>query len=166
MPAAVTGVAEPVSVAEALQLHRINLNLAATDKEGVLRELVTLIVPPQEKRPFESLLKALKAREDLCPTCVTEGVAIPHSRNALIGVVDHATLAYGRHRAGVAFGALDGKPVRHFFLLCAPNVREHLQLLARLARLLNNAAFRDGLDQAPRPEDILALVNAAEPGIG
>jgi mannitol/fructose-specific phosphotransferase system IIA component (Ntr-type) len=118
LPPELTGVTEPLSVARALQPRRVNLSLAATDKEGVLRELVTLIVPPQEKRPFDMLLKALKAREDLCPTCVNEGVAIPHSRNALIGVVDQATLAYGRHRTGVDFGAFDGQPIRHFFCNC------------------------------------------------
>ena len=166
LPAELTGVAEPVSLARTLNPRCINFNLTATDQDGVLRELVTLIVPPQEKRAFDALLKALKAREAMCPTCVNEGVAIPHSRNALIGVVDRATLAYGRHRTGVDFGALDGKPVRHFFLLCAPNVREHLQLLARLARLLNNPHFRARLDQTTQPEEIVSLMEGAEQTLG
>ncbi len=162
LPAALTGVTEPLSVAGALHPRRINLNLAATDKDGVLRELVALIVAPQEKRPFEMLFKALKAREDLCPTCLNEGVAIPHSRNALVGLVDQPTLAYGRHRVGVDFGALDGQPVRHFFLLCAPNVRDHLQLLARLSRLVSQSAFRAKLVEAATAEQVIDLLQDAE----
>lgn len=162
LPSTAAGVADPVTITGALHPRRINLHLAATDKDGVLRELVTLIVPPQEKRSFDMLVKALKAREDLCPTCLNEGVAIPHARNALVGLVDKPTLAYGRHRTGVEFGALDGQPVRHFFLLCAPNVREHLQLLARVARLVSQPAFRAKLTEAATAEQAAKLIQDAE----
>jgi mannitol/fructose-specific phosphotransferase system IIA component (Ntr-type) len=124
--------------------------------------LCALVLDPREERLFETLLQALRAREDLCPTCVTEGVAIPHARNALVGLVDSSVLAYGRHNQGVDFGALDGKPVYHFFLLCAPNVRQHLQLLSRLARLVNNADFRAKLMAAKLPDDVIAVIRAAE----
>jgi PTS system nitrogen regulatory IIA component len=157
-----TGLPPALTVANVITPTRINLNLTAPDKNGVLRELCALVLDPREERLFETLLQALRAREDLCPTCVTEGVAIPHARNALVGLVDSPVLAYGRHNQGVDFGALDGKPVYHFFLLCAPNVRQHLQLLSRLARLVNNADFRAQLMAAKSPEDILALIREAE----
>ena len=158
-----TGLPAALTVANVITPARINLNLTAPDKNGVLRELSALVLDPHEERLFETLLQALRAREDLCPTCVTEGVAIPHARNALVGLVDSPVLAYGRHNKGVEFGALDGKPVYHFFLLCAPNVRQHLQLLSRLARLVNNADFRAGLMAAKLPDDIIALIREAEP---
>jgi excisionase family DNA binding protein len=157
-----TGLPPALTVANVITPARINLNLTATDKNGVLRELGALVLDPREERLFDTLLQALKAREDLCPTCVTEGVAIPHARNALVGLVDSPVLAYGRHNQGVDFGALDGKPVYHFFLLCAPNVRQHLQLLSRLARLVNNADFRGKLMATKLPDEIIALIRAAE----
>jgi nitrogen PTS system EIIA component len=160
-----TGLPAALTVANVITPARINLNLTASDKNGVLRELCALVLDPHEERLFETLFQALRAREDLCPTCVTEGVAIPHARNALVGLVDTPVLAYGRHNRGVDFGALDGKPVHHFFLLCAPNVRQHLQLLSRLARLVNNPDFRAWLDAAQKPEDIIALIQEAEPRI-
>jgi mannitol/fructose-specific phosphotransferase system IIA component (Ntr-type) len=152
----------PVTVFGALSGERVNLHLMAEGREGVLHELVALIVPAHEAKWRETLFEALKAREDLCPTCVSEGIAIPHSRNALVGLVDHAVLAYGRHPVGMDYGALDRKPVHHFFLLCAPNVREHLQLLSRLARLLNQPGFRQGLEQATDATAVLALVQQHE----
>lgn len=160
-----TGLPQPLTIANAIAPARISLNLTAPDKYSVLRELCALVLDPNEGRLFETLFEALKAREDLCPTCVSEGVAIPHARNALVGLVDYPVLAYGRHRQGVDFGALDGKPVHHFFLLCAPNVRQHLQLLSRLARLVNNPDFRAWLDAAHQPDDVIALIQEAEPRI-
>jgi len=146
----------PDCVAAAINPQRVNLQLKAEDRDGVLRELVTLVVPPTAKRLSQTLFKALKAREELCSTCVDNEIAIPHSRNAMVGLVDRPVLAYGRHPKGVEFGALDGKPVRHFFLLCAPNVREHLQVLARLSRLLRRPSFREQLEQATTPEAVVA----------
>ena len=163
LPPEATGLPQPLTIANVITPGRINLNLTATDKDGVLRELCALVLDPHEERLSAMLLQALKSREDLCPTCVTDGVAIPHARNALIGVVDIPVLAYGRHNHGIDFGALDGKPVYHFFLLCAPNVRQHLQLLSRLARLVNNADFRANLLAAKSPEDIIASIREAEP---
>ena len=160
-----TGLPLPLTIANAITPARISLNLPAPDKYGVLRELCALVLDPREERLFETLFQALKAREDLCPTCVSEGVAIPHARNALVGLVDRPILAYGRHRQGIDFGAIDGKPVHHFFLLCAPNVRQHLQLLSRITRLINNPDFRNWLDAAQQPADIIALLQEAEPRI-
>jgi len=147
--------------AGAMSLPRIQLGLAGASKEAVLHELAMLVVDPHRKRDVETLVEALKAREELCSTCVDEGVAIPHSRNAIVGLVKEPVIAYGRH-AGIDFGAFDGQPVRHFFLLCAPNVSQHLQLLSRLARMVRQASFRDGLLAAQKPEDILALVRSTE----
>lgn len=161
LPAGLTASA-PLTILAALQADRINLHLTAAAREGVLHELVGLIVPAHEAKWRETLFEALKAREDLCPTCVSEGIAIPHSRNALVGLVDHTVLAYGRHPGGVDYGALDQKPVHHFFLLCAPNVREHLQLLSRLARLLNQRGFRQGLESATDAAGVMALVQQYE----
>jgi excisionase family DNA binding protein len=165
LPAEATGLPQPLTVANIINPTRISLGLTAPDKDGVLRELCALVLDPREERLFETLLQALKAREDLCPTCVSEGVAIPHARNALVGLVDHPVLAYGRHNKGVDFGALDGKPVHHFFLLCAPNVRQHLQLLSRLSRLVNSADFRARLMAAQQPDDVVALIREVEPNI-
>jgi mannitol/fructose-specific phosphotransferase system IIA component (Ntr-type) len=154
-----------LTIAGAMETSRMNLNLTSPDRDGVLHELVALVIPPDDRRLSDTLFNALKAREELCSTCVNEGVAIPHSRNAIVGLVEQPVIAYGRHPKGIDFGALDGKPVRHFFLLCAPNVREHLQLLARLARMLNRPEFRTKLGAAKQPLDVLALIRDREQAV-
>ncbi len=162
LPVEATGLSEPLTVAGAMSADHTNLALQGADKDAVLRELVGMVIDPGNERHAELFFQALKAREDLCSTCVNDGIAIPHARNALVGLVNKPLLAYGRHVAGVDFGAMDGQPVRHFFLLCSPNVREHLQLLARLSRVLHKADFRKRLETVDLPADVIALVRDAE----
>jgi mannitol/fructose-specific phosphotransferase system IIA component (Ntr-type) len=162
LPPEATGLPD-LTVSGALSAGRISLKLHANDKDGVLRELVAMVVPPGNHQVAETFFHALKAREDLCSTCVDNGVAIPHSRNAVVGLVERPVIVYGRHPVGIEYGALDGQLVRHFFLLCAPNVREHLQLLARLARMLHDAAFRDHLSVVTSPSEVMELVRRSEP---
>lgn len=161
LPPEATGLPVELTVASAMSRPRVKLNLAGASKDAVLRELAMLVVDPRRKRDVETLVKALKAREALCSTCVDEGVAIPHSRNAIVGLVRKPVIAYGRH-PGLDFGALDGKPVQHFFLLCAPNVRQHLQLLGRLARMIHHPSFLDQLNAAQKSENVLDLVSVSE----
>lgn len=162
LPTEATGVPATLTLAGAMDVGRMNLKLHGPTKDAVLRELVALVIDPTQKRQAEIFFLALKAREDLCSTCVNEGIAIPHARNALVGLVDEPLLGYARHAAGIDFGALDGKPVQHFFLLCAPTVREHLQLLARLSRVLHGADFREKLAATQTADDVIALVRVAE----
>jgi len=162
LPVEATGLPEPLTVAGSMSADHMNLALQGPTKDAVLRELVGMVIAPGNERHTEFFFQALKAREDLCSTCVNEGIAIPHARNALVGLVNKPLLAYGRHVTGVDFGAMDGQPVRHFFLLCSPNVREHLQLLARLSRILHKSDFRNRLEAVDLPADIIAMVRDAE----
>ncbi len=163
LPPEAVGMPRLLTVAGSLVPSRVRLDLAARDKDGILRELVGLVLDPKkDKRLTETFFKALKAREDLCSTSVGEGVAIPHARNAIVGLVEQPVIAYGRSKLGVDFGAVDGRPVHHYFLLCAPNVREHLQLLARVARLANEAEVRAKLLAADTPEQVITTLQAAE----
>jgi excisionase family DNA binding protein len=149
-------------VANLLTPRRVKLDLRSTNRDGVLRELVALVIESHEKRSSDMLFEALKTREEMCPTCVNEGVAIPHARNALVGLVDRTVICYARSRRGVDFGSLDGQAIHHFFLLCAPNVREHLQALAQLARLMRDPMLRDRLASARSAASVITLIREAE----
>jgi mannitol/fructose-specific phosphotransferase system IIA component (Ntr-type) len=141
----------------------VKLTLTARDRDGVLRELVNLI-PNIEEQPMmrDTLLRALHEREQLHSTGIGDGIALPHARNALVGLVDKPVILMGRHPQGIPYGAIDGKPARLFFLLVAPTVTEHLAMLARISRVLNSARLRQALLNASRPEQALELIKDAE----
>ena len=146
-----------------MTVSAIELNLRGIDRDEVLRELVDKIpamVSRSESR--QTLLRALQEREQLCSTGIGDGIALPHARNALVGLVDQTVIVFGRHPTGIPFSAIDNVPARLFFLLVAPTVSQHLQVLARLSRLLRDPKLRQNLLRAERPDKVIALIHEAE----
>jgi mannitol/fructose-specific phosphotransferase system IIA component (Ntr-type) len=139
------------------------LNLKGNDREAVLEELVNQI-PQLASQPEsrQTLLKALHEREQLYSTGIGDGVALPHSRNALVGLVNAPVIVFGRHPQGIAYDAIDSIPARLFFLVVAPTVTQHLAILARLGRVLQNAKLRKNLLAADKPEKVVSLLRDAE----
>jgi mannitol/fructose-specific phosphotransferase system IIA component (Ntr-type) len=148
---------------ELLSPARIQLDLESTDRESVLRELVNQI-PELAEQPAarRTLLRALQEREQLHSTGIGDGIALPHSRNALVGLVDRSLVVFGRHAQGIAYNAPDALPARLFFLVVAPTVTQHLAILARLIRLLRDPKLRQSLQTADRPEKVIDLMREAE----
>ena len=153
----------PVSLSELLSRETINLNLKSADRESVLGELADQI-PQLAGQPAarQVLLRALEEREQLHSTGIGDGIALPHARNALVGLVDEAVIVFGRHAAGIPYGAIDQVPARLLFLLIAPTVTQHLSILARLSRLLRDPRLRQNLLTVDRPENAIALIREAE----
>jgi mannitol/fructose-specific phosphotransferase system IIA component (Ntr-type) len=141
----------------------MELDLRGHHRDAVLEELVARIPEladaPEQRR---TLLGALQEREQLCSTGIGDGVALPHARNAIVGLVRKPVLVFGRHSQGVPFGSIDNEPAKLFFLLVASNVSQHLQILARLSRLLRDPRLRSQLIGADRPEKVIQLIRDAE----
>jgi PTS system nitrogen regulatory IIA component len=155
--------ANAVVLSDLLSVPTIKLDLAGRDRDSVLKELVDLI--PQIEEDFEmrnTLLRALHDREQLHSTGIGDGVALPHARNALVGLVDKPVIIFGRHAKGIPYGAIDGKPAQLFFLLIAPTVTLHLAILARISRVMRDAKLRQGLLTTDKPEKAHTLIKDAE----
>jgi mannitol/fructose-specific phosphotransferase system IIA component (Ntr-type) len=152
-----------VRLSELLSPKTINLNLQSADREAVLAELVDQI-PQFADQPAsrETLLRALREREELCSTGIGDGIAVPHARNALVGLVVDPIIVFGRHAKGIPFGSIDSQPARLFFLLVAPTVTRHLAILARLTMLLRDPVLRQSLLTEDRPEKVIAAIQEAE----
>lgn len=153
----------PIALSQLITRSNINLNLKSTDSQGVLEELVNQI-SAISKQPDarQTLLRALHEREQLHSTGIGDGVALPHARNALVGLVDRPVVVFGRSSKGIAFGAIDGELSKLFFLLVAPTVTEHLSVLARLSRVLRDPKVRHELLAVDTPDKALAAIRDAE----
>src|SRR5215211_3598908 len=101
-----------MNLREFFSADAISLNLASSAKDAVLAELVGLL--RIDERSGETLYRMLQRREALGSTGVGRGIAIPHCRSL---VVSRLRLAYGHHRAGVEYQAIDNRPVFDFFLI-------------------------------------------------
>jgi mannitol/fructose-specific phosphotransferase system IIA component (Ntr-type) len=150
-------------LSDLLMPAKINLNLRSHNRESVLEELVNQI-SELAKQPAarQTLLRALHEREELHSTGIGDGIALPHARNALVGMVNHPVIVFGRHANGIAFGALDRVPVKLFFLLVAPTVTQHLSILARISRLLRDPKLVQKLLTADKPEKVIHIIKEEE----
>jgi PTS system nitrogen regulatory IIA component len=73
-------------------------------------------------------------------------------------------LSFGRSPEGIAFEAMDGKPVHLFFLLMAPenSAGLHLKALAKISRMLKDPIFRRNLLEAKMHEDLFRIIAEKE----
>jgi PTS system nitrogen regulatory IIA component len=111
-------------------------------KKEVLEALAALAVRTHRVADYEVLLESLTERENMCPTAIEGGVAFPHPRRPL-GNLDSPILSLLVSGHGVEFGAPDSAPTHVFVLVCSPDDRSHVKILAHLARLF-------------RPRDVVA----------
>lgn len=149
------------SLKEALANGGVFYRLGGSDKESVLRELVSVIrLPDNIDQDF--LLKVLLARENLGTTAIGEGIAIPHARMPLVLHVSQPTVALCFLDHPVEFGALDGKPVHTLFTIISPTIRGHLNLLSKLSYMLRDETFRCILEKQGNRSEILEHVTILE----
>lgn len=107
--------------------------LAGTDTPSILRELSQRLQATGRVASAETVFERLFEREQLQSTGIGHGVAIPHCK--LVELPD-VLVAVGIADQGVDFAAVDGKPVRLFFLVVSParSPAAHLQSLASISK--------------------------------
>ena len=152
-----------ILVSNLISTPTIELRLTGRRRDDVLLELVGKIPEIAGRAEAkQTLLRALQEREQLHSTGIGDGVALPHARNALVGLVEKPVIVFGRHDQGIPFGSIDAQPARLFFLLVTTTVTQHLQLLARVSRLIRDTKLRQDLTTADKPEKVIALIREAE----
>ncbi|CAA7600103.1 protein-Npi-phosphohistidine-sugar phosphotransferase [Acididesulfobacillus acetoxydans] len=136
----------------------MDLNLKATDRTSVIRELTQLLDKEGCLFSQDGFLQDVFKREETGNTAVGFGVAIPHGKSP---AVKEAAVVFGRSEAGIDWEAFDGSPVHTVFLLAVPDQQasnEHLKILAMLSRALINEEFRQELSEAKTKAEILGIL--------
>jgi PTS system nitrogen regulatory IIA component len=151
------------AISAALAAGGIHYDVGGTDRDAVLRAVVERLNLPDDY-DRELLLELLVARESHGSTAVGDGIAIPHPRTPIVAPIDQPSITLCFLKDPVPYAAADGKPVNVIFILLAPNVRAHLQLLARLACTLRDERFRKAVTGKGPREEILASAAAVEAG--
>jgi len=146
-----------MKIMDFLNKKAVTANLKATDKEGVVREMVDLLVKAEDIKNKEDLVKALLARESLGSTGIGQGIGIPHAKSQS---VKNLVAAFALSQKGINFDSLDGEPVYIFFLLIAPeeSAGPHLKALARISRMLKDKYFRELLKKSKDEKEIIKII--------
>jgi mannitol/fructose-specific phosphotransferase system IIA component (Ntr-type) len=136
---------KPHELAEFFHESLCIFDVKATEKRGVLTEMVSCIGEKLRFKDNDLLLDMLINRESLGSTAIGKGVAFPHGRSLAI---QELTVLFARSVNGVDFDALDGKPTHLFFLIIAPPQDKeslYLQVLGHLVELIKSAPLRKRL---------------------
>ena len=149
-----------MKIQDVLYKEAIILDLQATDKKGVLEELVEPVARIANVK-HDYLVQVLMEREHLGSTGIGEGVGIPHGK---LKDIDSLILGCGLSRKGVDFEAMDGQPTYIFFLLVTPenSTGLHLKLLAQISRILKNEYFKQRLLNAGNADEIYTIIQEEE----
>ncbi len=147
-----------MSLASLLSSEQIIPEMQATERWPAIVELIDLLVRlgKIEARSRESILAALKQREETMSTGIGFGIAIPHASS---DDVTEVVAAFGRSAQGIEFDALDNAPVKFVVLFIVPKnqFQTHLRTLAAIAKFLNDRSVRESLAAAGSQEEILSI---------
>jgi PTS system nitrogen regulatory IIA component len=146
-----------MKITEILSADMVVPEVGGTTKPQVLRELAHPFAAKYRELGLDAITAVLAERERLGSTAIGDGIAIPHGK---MPGVKQILGTFGRHRHGVDFESLDGRPTHLFFVLIAPedSTSLHLKALARVSRLFKDGAFRERLMSAKDAEEIFRFI--------
>ncbi|MFO0624247.1 MAG: PTS sugar transporter subunit IIA [Polyangiales bacterium] len=137
-------------------MERVSVSLSADSKDGALDALAVLLAHAAPNLGAEQIARVLKDRERLASTGVGDEVAIPHGR---LPGLQRVVGAVAVRPEGLPFDAIDGRPVRIFVAILAPDRApgEQLRALARVSKLLRDRSMRERMLAAGSAAELLAL---------
>ena len=144
-----------MKILEYLVPERVNLDLKGTTKAETINEMAQLFVESGiiDSEDLEEFVREINEREQLTPTGMQDGIAIPHARTPL---VKSLSLAMGISHEGVDFESMDGEPSKLIFMIAAPEgtKKEHLDLLAEISKLSFEEELVEQLEEVKTVEGI------------
>ena len=143
---------------KAINTGSILMELEATTKEGVIREMVDLLDHQGLLVDKELCCQDIFERESVISTCMQNGVAMPHGRT---DGTKQLVAAIGIHKSGFDFDSLDGKPTKIFVLCLSPknSTGPHIQFISSIASVLNKQEAVDSILNAKTPTQILSILS-------
>jgi DNA integrity scanning protein DisA with diadenylate cyclase activity/mannitol/fructose-specific phosphotransferase system IIA component (Ntr-type) len=140
------------------------IDLRSSDLKGALEELLDVSITRSPELKRDVLLRGLLQRESTMTTYLGAGVSLPHVR---VKMKRRYILAIGRSRAGIRHErSKSDEPVRLILMLLADEkARDYLQVLASIARLVQDHEVVKSLVEAHSLDDLNERLMAAMSGI-
>ncbi len=150
-----------MKLSELLNDNRILFNVTFENKEEAIKKMVDSLAGDPLVKDLNEVKKAVLEREQIMSTGVGNGFAIPHAKTK---GADGFIAVFAKLTEPIDFNSHDGKPVNIIFMLIGKEtmVSEHIKMLSRISRLMNNDEFRKNLVNASSKEEILSLLASEE----
>ena len=127
------------------------------------REVLTAFIGalPTSKPPA-GLLEAVLEREDLMPTGIGGGIALPHPRNPLVESESEQFVALAFLEHPVKWNSLDGERVAALFLIVSASAKQHLHALSEINYFCRMENFQRLLKERAALEELLSFIKETE----
>ena len=136
--------------------------LHAKTRGSVIREMCDLAALSGYLWDSSVMAEAVQAREDLHPTALENGVALLHPRRPQTSILGESIVALGITTHPINFGNRSGRATDIFFLICSLDDRIHLQILAKLSRLVHEDDLMDKMRHASSAQEVREMILEAE----
>jgi len=150
-----------MKISEILNEKVISVGLECTDKDDAINKMVDLASNSGLMTDINKVRECVIEREKLVSTGVGKGFAIPHGKTDEIkGIV----AAFAVLKEPVDFDSIDLEPVQFVFLIVGKEslLNAHIKLLSRISRLMNKDEFREKLEEAKTPQEVLKIFTVEE----
>ncbi len=145
-----------MKISELLTTDLISVGMDPKDKNESINDMIDLANKSGKILNIDKVRESVFEREKLVSTGVGKGFAIPHGKTDEISDV---TASFAILKTPIDFDSIDSEPVKFIFLLVGKDslLNTHIKLLSRISRMMNNDKFRDKLEDAKSPADVLEL---------
>lgn len=133
----------------------------ARTAEEVIRELSAQVTRNLAGYDADKIFESVMLREQIMPTVITPGLAVPHARIAIAG---QPVIALATSADGIAFDQNKGKAVKVVILMLTPadDPDLHLQVFSALSKDFAKVELTDRLATLHTPEEVIkCLADAA-----
>lgn len=148
---------EEISIAELLPQEAIETPLVARTRSSVIGRMTELAARTHRLWDAGKMAQAVRAREEMHSTALDNGVALLHPRRPMSTILAEAVLALGVVPKGIPFGSSGGL-TDIFLLICSTSDHEHLRILARLSRIINDQDLLAAMRAAPDAATLHRLI--------
>ncbi len=136
-----------MKICDLISPDKILNGISSNSKNEIIDKLINLFENDNRIVDIEKLRESVHEREKIMSTGIGKGFAIPHAKTKSTKDI---LLAFAKLNKPIDFDSLDGEPVDILFLLIAKDtqVSQHIKLLSRISRMINEEGFRDKIANA------------------
>jgi mannitol/fructose-specific phosphotransferase system IIA component (Ntr-type) len=139
-----------IDICDFLSPDTIVSDLKGASRWEAIAELCERIAAHSPALDNETIVAAVRRREEIMGTGLERGLAVPHAR---LAGIQRPLVAFGRSRAGIDWDASDGLATHFVFLVLTPAGEEgaQVQILASIARCIGQPDVQSRVMAADDP---------------
>lgn len=145
-----------MKIRDILGKESIVVNLQVSNKDELLDKMLELAAKSGKVINLEAAKADVLERERVLSTGVGKGIAMPHAKT---NAIKETTSSLATLKPPLDYDSLDGNPVDIVFLLLGKenDVGNHLRLLSKISRYLNQESFRSRLKECSDTDEAIEL---------